>query len=166
MKIIVSSSGREMNSPVSPVFGRAEYYILVNTEENSHEALENPAAGQSSGAGIQAAQFVLKREPEALIASNIGPNAFEVLSAGSVECFAAPEGTVREAVEAFGRGELKTIGSANARSHSGMSGSRGKDPAVTTGEDQLVQLAERLRELRGQVAEIVQQIDLLTKEQS
>lgn len=164
MKVIVSSSGSEMDSKVSPVFGRAEYYMLVDTEDDSHEPLKNPAAGQSSGAGIQAAQFVLKREPEVLIASNIGPNAFEVLSAGSLECFEAPDGTVREAIDAFGRGELRPLGSANASSHSGISGSRGTD-AGGSAEEQLEALSKRLRELRGQVAEIVQQIDLLTKEQ-
>lgn len=165
MKVIVSSTGRDMDSHVSQVFGRAEYYILADTEDLSHEPLENPATGQSSGAGVMAAQFVLEQSPQALISANIGPNAFQMLSAGSVECFAAPEGTVKEAVEAFARGELTSLSSPNARSHSGMAGrARGGEPRTGSGDD-LAKLAEQLRDLRGQVAEIVQQIDSLTKEQ-
>lgn len=165
MKVIVSSSGSDMDSSVSQVFGRAEYYILADTDDLSHEALENPATGQSSGAGVMAAQFVLEQAPGALISSNIGPNAFQVLSAGSVECFAAPDGTVKEAVEAFSRGELTSLSSPNARSHSGTAGrTGGHEPRSGSGND-LERLAGQLRDLRGQVAEIVQQIDSLTKEQ-
>lgn len=165
MKVIVSSSGSEMESTVSQVFGRAEYYILADTEDLSHEALKNPAASQSSGAGVMAAQFVLEQEPRALISSNIGPNAFQVLSAGSVECFAAPEGTVREAVEAFTRGELTSLSSPNARSHSGTAGRTISKESASGSRDELEELAEQLRDLRSQVAEIVQRIDNLTKEQ-
>lgn len=163
MKIMVSSAGGAMNSRVSPVFGRAEYYILVDTEDGSIQSLENPASDQSSGAGIKAAQFVLEKNPEALIASNIGPNAFEVLTAGALECYEAIEGTVQEAVDAFGRNELRALGSANAPSHSGTAPPAG---GAASGQEQLQQLSRRLKELRGQVAEIIQQIDLLTKEQS
>lgn len=165
MKVIVSSSGSDIDSPVSQVFGRAEYYILADTDDLTHEALENPATGQSSGAGVMAAQFVLEQAPGALISANIGPNAFQVLSAGSVECFAAPEGTVKEAVQAFARGELSSLSSPNARSHSGTAGGTASDqPRSGSGED-LEKLARQLRDLRSQVAEIIQQIDSLTKEQ-
>ena len=63
MKVIISSSGESIDSSISPVFGRTEYYLLVNTEDLTHESFVNPASSQSSGAGIQAAQFVLKKDP-------------------------------------------------------------------------------------------------------
>ena len=162
MKIMVSAAGGDLDSRVSPVFGRAEYYILVDTEDGSYQSLENPASGQSSGAGIKAAQFVLNKNPEALIASNIGPNAFEVLSAGTLDCYEAIEGTVKEAVEAFQRNQLRPLGSANAPSHSGTAPANG---GAESSQEQLEKLSRRLKELRGQVAEIIQQIDTLTKEQ-
>jgi predicted Fe-Mo cluster-binding NifX family protein len=159
MKVVVSSSGDSLDSPVSPVFGRAEYYLVVNTEDLSSVSLSNPATGQSSGAGIKAAQFILEQKPDALISSNIGPNAFQVLSAGSIECYTASGGSVSEAINAFKQGQLNKIGSPTAASHSGL-----KPGTEESDEEKLKNLVERLRELREQAASIIEQIDLLKKE--
>jgi len=167
MKVIVSSTGKSIDSEISTVFGRAEYYVLVDSEDFTHESFDNPAVSQSGGAGIQAAQFVLKKNPGSVISSNIGPNAYEVLSAGSVPCYTTTGGTVRETVEAFNRGELTAMGGANAASHSGMGGntaSSGKK--AFTDEVDLEMLSARLRDLRGQVAEILQQLDRLGEDRS
>lgn len=167
MKVIVSSTGNEVDSVISPVFGRAKFYLLVNTDDFSFESFENPAVSQSGGAGIQAAQFVLKKNPEAVISSNIGPNAYEVLTAGSVPCYIATDGTVRETVEAFNRGDLSTMGTANAGSHAGMAGSGNNySEKASEGTDELEILTARLRDLRGQVAEILQQLDKITEDRS
>ncbi len=167
MKVIVSSTGNDVNSTISPVFGRAKFYILVNTEDFSFESFENPAITQSGGAGIQAAQFALKKNPESVISSNIGPNAYEVLTAGSVPCYIATSGTVRETIEAFNRGDLPMMGAANANSHAGMAGSSASYSENTAVEkDDLEMLSARLRDLRGQVAEILQQLDRIMEEQS
>jgi predicted Fe-Mo cluster-binding NifX family protein len=166
MKVLVSSTGKSVDSPISQVFGRAEFYSLVDTEDLSLETFENPARNQSGGAGIQAAQFVLKKNPETIISSNIGPNAFEVLSAGSVPCYSATGGTVREMVEAFNRGDLLKMGTATADSHSGMSRSTvGNAPAAEeAAENELEILTAKLRDLRSQVADILQQLDEIGEE--
>jgi predicted Fe-Mo cluster-binding NifX family protein len=161
MKVIVSSSGDAMDSPVSGVFGRAPYFILVETEDLSHEALSNPAMDQSSGAGIMAAQFVTEQRPEALLSVNIGPKAFEVLKAGSVPCYESGSGTVLEAVQSLGKGELHFLGSANAESHSGSGGRT----ASASGQEVLEELFDGIEKLRGQVAGLVDRIDHLTEEE-
>lgn len=161
MKIIVSSSGNDMGSSVSGVFGRAPYFILVDTEDLLYEAFGNPAADLNSGAGIQAAQFIMGKKPEALISTNIGPNAFEVLEAGSVPCYQSVEGTVAETVEAFSCGDLRALGSANAESHSGTVDTDGPE----NGSSELEELSARIETLRGQIAEIVDSIDRLTEEE-
>lgn len=162
MKVIVSSSGVNVDSPISKVFGRAEYYLLVDTEDFSCESFENSAVSQNSGAGIQAAQFVLKRNPESVISASIGPNAYEVLTAGSVPCYTAAGGTVRETVEAFNRKELPMMGSANADSHSGVIRNT-SESSENTG-DELETLTARLRDLRGQIADILQKLDKIGEE--
>lgn len=165
MKVIVSSTGKGIDDAISTVFGRTEFYILVDTEDFTHESFDNPAVNQSSGAGIQAAQFVMKKNPESVISSSIGPNAYEVLSAGSVPCYTATGGTVRETVETFNRGELQMMGAANANSHSGMT-KKATDHSESTAaqENELEMLSERLRDLRGQIAEILQQLDRIKGE--
>ncbi len=165
MKVIVSSTGSSIDSSISPVFGRAEYYLLVDTGDFTIESYENPAVNQSSGAGIQAAQFVLKKNPGSVISSNIGPNAYEVLSAGSVPCFTATGGTVKETVEAFNREELPMMGAATAGSHSGMARNTSVNSGNAAGqEDELQILAARLRDLRGQIAEILEKLDKIREE--
>ena len=164
MKVIVSSTGKSVDDAISTVFGRTEFYLLVDTEDFTSESFKNPAADQSSGAGIQAAQFVLKKNPGSVISSSIGPNAYEVLGAGSIPCYTATAGTVRETVEAFNRGELPLMGSANADSHSGMA-RNAADPSDSTANE-LEMLTARLRDLRGQVAEILQQLDKIKEDKA
>ncbi|NOQ21165.1 MAG: dinitrogenase iron-molybdenum cofactor biosynthesis protein [Candidatus Aegiribacteria sp.] len=166
MKVIVSSTGKSVDDAISTVFGRTEFYLLVDTKDFSSESFDNPALNQSSGAGIQAAQFVLKKNPGSVISSSIGPNAYEVLSAGSVPCYTATGGTVRETVEAFNRGELPMMGTANADSHSGMAGNAsGPSENIGDKENELEILSARLRDLRGQIAEILQQLDRIKGEE-
>ncbi len=165
MKAIVSSTGKSVDDTISTVFGRTEFYLLVDTEDFTSESFDNPAVNQSSGAGIEAAQFVLKKNPGSVISSSIGPNAYEVLSAGSVPCYTATGGTVRETVEAFNRGELPMMGAANADSHSGMAGNSSRFSENTgDSESELEMLSAKLRDLRGQIAAILQQLDRIKGE--
>lgn len=165
MKVIVSSQGKDLNSKVSPVFGRAQWFILVNTDDMSHESFENPAASQSSGAGVMAAQFVLKKDSGSVLSPNVGPNAFEVLEAGSVSCYISENGTVRDAVDDFNDGKLKIMESATANEHSGMSGNSGDRSGKAAGNaDELLMLTEKLRDLRAQVADILEQLDGISEE--
>jgi len=166
MKVIISSSGDSIDSSISPVFGRTEYYLLVDTEDLTHESFVNPASSQSSGAGIQAAQFVLKKDPGSVISSSIGPNAYEVLTAGSVPCYTASGGTIRETIMAFNQGDLPLMGAANANSHSGVAVSSASPAAVPVSEtEELEFLSEKLRDLRGQVADVLQKLDSLREGQ-
>lgn len=164
MKVIVSSLGKDLDSKISPVFGRAQWFISIDTDDMSYEAFENPSLSQSSGAGIMAAQFVLKKGPASVLSANVGPNAFEVLQAGSVSCFIAENGTVREAVDAFKNDKLKKMGSATADSHAGIAGnSEGSSEGNSGNADELLMLTEKLRDLRAQVADILEQLDSISE---
>ena len=121
MKIGVTANGADLDAPVSPVFGRCPFYVLVDTETLGFEAIENPAVTASGGAGIQAAQFIIARGVQAVVAGNVGPNAFGVLQAASVPVYPCHEETVAQAVEAFKAGQLSTTSGATNPDHAGMS---------------------------------------------
>jgi predicted Fe-Mo cluster-binding NifX family protein len=125
MRIVVSAQGEELDAATSPVFGRCPIYVFVDTETMQFEAVPNPAMNQGGGAGIQAAQFVVEHEAQAVLTGNLGPNAFDVLQAAGVPGYLLPEGTVRQAVEAFKAGRLQPVGSANVQAHAGMGGGAG-----------------------------------------
>ncbi len=160
MKVIVSSKGKGLESSVSPVFGRAPWFVLVDTDDMSHESFENTAVSQSGGAGIQSAQFVLKKNPESVLSSNIGPNAFEVLQAGSVSCYITSGETVKDNIDAFIKGDLKKVESATVEQHTGIpEKSEDRTDEINENTDDLEMLSKKLRDLRAQVADILEQLD-------
>jgi len=191
MRIVVSAQGDTLESPTSPVFGRCPTYVFVDSETMSFEATPNPAMSQGGGAGIQAAQFVVERGAQAVLTGNLGPNAYDVLAAAGIPGYLVPEGTVRQAVEAFKAGQLKPMGGANVVAHAGMAGGagfgagRGRGRGMGRGmgmrgggqptapaqpapeapaEEELAQLRETLKGLRQQLAETMERIERLEKE--
>ena len=125
MKVVVTSNGADLSAPASPVFGRCPTYIFVDTETMQFKAVPNPAISAGGGAGIQAAQFVVERGAQAVLTGNVGPNAFNVFQAAGVPIHLLGGGTVREAVEAYKSGQLRSVGGANVQAHAGMGMGRG-----------------------------------------
>ncbi len=165
MKVAVCSSGGDLDSAISDVFGRSPYFLLVNTDDMSYEAIENPAVQESSGAGIMAAQMILDGGSDAMISCSLGPKAFKVLAAGSVSCYSACGGTVREVLDSMANGDLEEVSAPNVQAHSGSSEPKGRE-ASQGDDDELLQLSRRLNDLREQVREIIREIDQLTKERT
>ena len=122
MKIGISSTGEDLNADVDPRFGRCKYFLFVDTDTMDFEAVSNESAMASGGAGIQAAQTVAKAGAETIITGNMGPNAFQTLSAAGIKVFTGANGTVKETVEKYKKGELKETEAANVGSHHGMGG--------------------------------------------
>jgi predicted Fe-Mo cluster-binding NifX family protein len=120
MKVVVTSSGADLNAPASPVFGRCPTYIFVDTETMQFEAVPNPSISAGGGAGIQAAQFVVEQGAQAALTGNVGPNAFNVFQAAGVPIYLLSGGTVREAVEMYKNGQLQPVGGANVQAGMGM----------------------------------------------
>jgi predicted Fe-Mo cluster-binding NifX family protein len=122
MKVAVSSTGKDLDSPIDPRFGRCAYFVLVDTEGMGFEALENEAMGLSGGAGIQAAQLVASRGAKTVITGHCGPNAVRTLNAAGLHVIVDQSGTVREAVEDYKAGKLKNTTEPNVSDHFGMGG--------------------------------------------
>jgi len=104
MKIAVSASSPDLESPVDPRFGRCPYYVIIDPKSMDFEAVENPHVGASSGAGIQAAQLVTQKNVEAVLTGSCGPNAFQTLKAAGVRVIVGVTGTVSEAVRKYASG--------------------------------------------------------------
>jgi predicted Fe-Mo cluster-binding NifX family protein len=99
--------------------------VLVDTDTMEYETLSNPAISAAGGAGIQAAQFLANHGVEALVTGNVGPNAFQVFSAADIPVYLYSGPSVRQAVDAFVKGELSPASGPSARSHTGIGGGRG-----------------------------------------
>ena len=125
MKICVTASGNTLDASIDPRFGRAAYLTIVDSESMAFEAISNAAAGAMGGAGIQAAQTLTKKGVDVLITGNVGPNAFQALSAASIKIATGASGSVREVVEKYKRGELSETGAPTVKGHFGMGIGRG-----------------------------------------
>jgi predicted Fe-Mo cluster-binding NifX family protein len=174
MKIAISSQGETLDAPASPVFGRCPTYLFVELETMEFKALPNPAVSQGGGAGIQAAQFVVNQGATAILSGNLGPNAFDVLQAAGVPGYLVPEGTVRQAVEAYKAGQLQPMAGPNVGAHAAMrGGGRGMGwgqqtvaspkPAVDK-QNELAELRETLKGLRQQLAATMEKIEKLEED--
>ena len=126
MKIVVSSSGKDLDSQIDPRFGRCAYFVIVNTDDMSFETFENESTALGGGAGIQAAQFVTSKETQVVVTGNVGPNAVRALSAAGVEVITGQTDTVRKAVEDYKMGKLTGVNEADVSKHHGMGRRREK----------------------------------------
>ena len=162
MKIVVTSTGNDLNAPTNPRFGRCPTYIFVETETMAFEALPNPAASASGGAGIQAAQFIVEQGAQAVLSGNLGPNAMEVLKAANIPAYLISTGSVQRAVEAYKAGQLQAMAEANVQAHAGM-GQRGRQ-IVASRREEITDLRTKAADLRQQLADVLDRIEKLEKE--
>jgi predicted Fe-Mo cluster-binding NifX family protein len=117
MKVVVTTQGATGDSPMDGRFGRAENFMLFDTESNQWQRIENGAIQASEGAGVQAAQTVLNAGASALVTGHCGPKAFRALNAGGIEVYTCAGGTAAEAVEKLRAGELAQLSGPDVGGH-------------------------------------------------
>ncbi len=118
MKIAVSVGKPDLDAPVDPRFGRAPYFLIVDPDTMSWEAVENrQALDLPQGAGIQAARNVLEKDPQVVLTGNCGPKAFRVLQAKGVSVCVGVEGSARDAVLGYLQGRYSPAQGPNVEGH-------------------------------------------------
>ena len=115
MKVLITADGEDLEAKVDVKFGRAPYFLIVDTDNLSFEAMKNEAANEFGGAGVKAAQSVINKGVEAVITGNIGPNAYQVLRRAGIRIFKAGGKKVREAIEDLKNNKLEEITSPGPR---------------------------------------------------
>jgi len=162
MTIAVSASSPELSGTVDPRFGRAPYFLFVETESMAFESEVNRQTDAASGVGIQVAQMIAGRGVDAVLTGSCGPNAFRTLQAAGIQVIVGVRGTVEQAVTEYREGRLRAAAAADVPSHHGMgrrfetgSGASPPAPQNTSLED----IKRQAAELRSQLAEINRKID-------
>ncbi|HDS44533.1 MAG TPA: dinitrogenase iron-molybdenum cofactor biosynthesis protein [Methanomicrobia archaeon] len=120
MKICVTAVADRLDAQVDPRFGRSQYFVIVDPATMDFESRPNPALNAPGGAGIQAAQAMVNEGVDVVISGNMGPNAFQVLSAAGVKIATGAYGTVKDAIELYQAGKLAEAGTATVVAHAGM----------------------------------------------
>ncbi len=120
MKIAVTSQGKTLESEIDPRFGRAQYIILIDGDNDNFEVIDNSAKLATGGAGIQAAQALSDKGIEVLITGNVGPNAIRGLKASGVKVYTGASGLVKDAFKAYKEGKLDSTSDPTVKSHFGI----------------------------------------------
>lgn len=124
MKLAVSSQGTDIQAALDPRFGRAKYFIVVDTETGVFSADNTANFSASQGAGMQAGKRVAELGVNGLITGHAGPRAFSTLQAAGVKVYTGASGTVADSIEQFKAGELALAASADVEGHSALPGGR------------------------------------------
>jgi len=125
MIVAITAQGPSMDAPIEARFGRAPYYVFVDTETMNFDAIQNPNMAAGGGAGIQSAQLMADRNVKYILTGNCGPNAFRVFGAAGVQVIVGVSGRVGDAVSRFKAGEFNVASQPNVESHFGMGGGTG-----------------------------------------
>ena len=87
MKIAIPTEGNTKEAPVSPHFGRCDYYCIYDSETLTFSFLDNPYVKENA-AGNKAAKLLLEQGVDFVIASEIGNKAQQTLHNYKIKTYA------------------------------------------------------------------------------
>lgn len=118
MKAAFTSSGDSLDAGLDPRFGRAQNFLICDTESESFEVVDNQQnLNAAQGAGVQAAENVARTGVECVVTGHCGPKAFRVLTAAGVRVYTSTAPTVSAALDQLRAGELTPIEGADVEGH-------------------------------------------------
>ncbi len=103
MKICVSAMGGSLDAKVSERFGRAPYFVVVESDDMTFTPVLNAAESMQGGAGPEAVRQAAEQGAKVVLTGELGPNAKNALAAAGIQGVTGLKGekTVRQAVEEY-----------------------------------------------------------------
>ena len=119
MRIAIASTGRTLDSEVDRRFGRAAYFVIIDTETMDFSTFRNDRIAAEEEAGVGAAKAVAGAGVQSVLTGNCGANAERILRNVGVRLYSGVKGTVLEATELFQSGKLIEVRGPSVPSHFG-----------------------------------------------
>ncbi|MDR3043059.1 MAG: dinitrogenase iron-molybdenum cofactor biosynthesis protein [Desulfovibrio sp.] len=101
MRIAVAADGPRPDSNVEPVFGRAEWFVVTDTETEGVIAVRNAHRDDREDAGRSVAQLLSAARATVVLCGECGPKARLALADAGIEVLAASSGLVGDAVTRY-----------------------------------------------------------------
>ncbi len=109
MKVVITALGSDLQAKVDPRFGRAKYFIIIDTETMEYETIFNEGINKVFGAGMQSSQLINFKKVSVIITGNIGPNAHQALATEKIKIYQGIDTTVEKAIVKLKNNQLMEI---------------------------------------------------------
>jgi predicted Fe-Mo cluster-binding NifX family protein len=109
MKVCIPTMESNLDSQVSPFFGRAPFLLFFDLDTERVKVFSNPGVQAFRGAGIATSQTVVSEQAKVVIGGNFGPNAFSFLQSSGIKVYQALNLTARQAITKYQKGELEEM---------------------------------------------------------
>jgi predicted Fe-Mo cluster-binding NifX family protein len=118
MKIAVASSGKWLDCAVDEHTGRAAFFIVYDTDQETFEAVENWDSRECiHWAGPRTAEALARVDADALVVRRIGPSAFRKLTDAGIDVYFVDAVTAVDAIRRFREGTLPRAEAPNCPGH-------------------------------------------------
>jgi predicted Fe-Mo cluster-binding NifX family protein len=112
--IAVSANGKKLEARVSPLFGRARFFIIIDPSSLEWEAWDNLGnLSAAQGIGVLTANRLARHNIRTVLTGSCGPKAFRELQDAGIEVVLNAQGTVRQALASFQQGRLAPASESN-----------------------------------------------------
>jgi predicted Fe-Mo cluster-binding NifX family protein len=102
VRLAITATGPTLDSDVDPRFGRARFFIVLEGDGETFEAIDNHEATElPHGAGIAAVETLVRRGVNAVVTGEVGPKAAQGLRAAGIEVRTGAMGRCRAALAAL-----------------------------------------------------------------
>jgi predicted Fe-Mo cluster-binding NifX family protein len=117
-KIAFTTSGQDLAADMDPRFGRGANFLIYDMKHNSIQIINNQQGRNAAqGAGIQAAETIVRAGVDTLVTGHCGPKAFKVLEASGVAVYNCTAATVEEALASLLAGSLQAASASDVEGH-------------------------------------------------
>lgn len=121
--IAIPSTGPDIKSPVSYLFGRAPFYIICDRAKRSYKSVKNKYVDAQHAAGLRASRMVADMKVDVVCANNIGFEPFRIFKDANIDVYTDIKPTVWETLKAY-PDSLVMINAQNVPAHFGITGSK------------------------------------------
>jgi len=108
-------------------FGRAPFYAIADTENDTVVHVENPSVSHGHGDCVPASQAFGEGGYDAVVCQGIGQGAINRLGLAGVPVYHSDGPDVASAIASFRRSNLRVVGAEDSCSGSGSCGGHGHD---------------------------------------
>lgn len=119
MKVAISATGKDIESNIDARFGRAPFFLIIDTKTKEEQVIANTSIEHPSGVGVTVGNVVVREGIDAVITNDIGPLAFETFEQCGIKIYQA-KGKIKDAIQQFVKGKLPEITKATVSKFDGL----------------------------------------------